>query len=124
MAHPLPIETLESVLEPVWAQDDRLDTFPRGAPAPPNPLIGREHELALLHQLFASGGARLVTLTGPGGVGKTRLALALAASIRETLVDTVAFVPLAAVQEPMLVAAAIADRPTSRRAAGGHSSRT
>jgi predicted ATPase/DNA-binding CsgD family transcriptional regulator len=64
----------------------------------------------LLHQLFASGDARLVTLTGPGGVGKTRLALALAASIRETLVDTVAFVPLAAVQEPMLVAAAIADR--------------
>jgi predicted ATPase/DNA-binding CsgD family transcriptional regulator len=64
-------------------------------PAPLTSIVGREQELAELQQLL--GRARLVTLTGAGGVGKTRLALAVAEELGETFADGVIFVDLASV---------------------------
>jgi predicted ATPase/DNA-binding SARP family transcriptional activator len=74
-------------------------------PAPATPLHGRRRELAELIELTDSH--RLVTLTGPGGTGKTRLSLALASEIADRSADGVAWVPLAAITDPELVGAAI-----------------
>ncbi|HEY0592704.1 MAG TPA: protein kinase [Thermoanaerobaculia bacterium] len=72
------------------------------------PLLGREEELAAIRSMIVAEGARLVTLTGPGGSGKTRLALTAAEQLTEWFAGRVYFVPLAAVTEPDLVPAAIA----------------
>src|SRR5688500_5623377 len=72
-------------------------------PAPLTPLSGREAEVAPVGGLLMQGPARLVTLTGPGGVGKTRLAVQLAGELREQFADGVAFVSLAALRQPELV---------------------
>jgi predicted ATPase/class 3 adenylate cyclase len=74
-------------------------------PIQPTPLVGRQRELAEAGELVRSN--RLVTLTGPGGSGKTRLALQLAADAVEQFPDGVFWVPLQAVREPAFVARAI-----------------
>jgi predicted ATPase len=66
-------------------------------PVPATPFLGRDDELAHVHQLLASDEIRLLTLTGPGGSGKTRLALQAAGSAAETYPDGVWWVPLAPV---------------------------
>ena len=81
---------------------------PRSLPTPLTRLIGREMELAALQALLCDEEVRLVTLVGPGGVGKTRLAIAAVASIAAAFADGVVFVPLAAVSDPALVLSAIA----------------
>ncbi len=73
-------------------------------PAPQTPLVGREEELALFEQLLR-GEARLVTLLGPGGVGKTRLALSAATILRDAFAAGVCWVPLASIGETDDVAA-------------------
>jgi predicted ATPase/DNA-binding XRE family transcriptional regulator/tetratricopeptide (TPR) repeat protein len=78
-------------------------------PIPPTPLIGRRRELAELRRLLTAGGARLVTLTGPGGVGKTRLALELARSLGAEFPGGVTFIALTSVQDPALVLPTIAE---------------
>jgi predicted ATPase/class 3 adenylate cyclase len=71
------------------------------------PLVGREHELEELVGLL-SNGTRLLTITGPGGTGKTRLALQVAAELVGTLGDGVFWVPLAGLSDPELLHSEVA----------------
>jgi predicted ATPase len=78
-------------------------------PLPLTALLGRDAEMNTLMQWLADPAARLITLVGPGGVGKTRLALELARRIDEEAVTRVVFVPLASVSDSDLVSSAIAE---------------
>jgi predicted ATPase/class 3 adenylate cyclase len=80
---------------------------PHNMPIPPTPLIGRETEVAAITRLFREG-ARLVTLAGPGGTGKTRLALDVAAELLDDFPDGVWFLELAALTDPALLLPQIA----------------
>ena len=82
------------------------DVSSGGLPRPLTSFIGRERELAQARRLLA--GSYLVTLTGPGGSGKTRLCIALAAEVAGDYPDGVFFVPLAPVRDPELVPSTIA----------------
>ena len=77
-------------------------------PTPPTPLVGRRLEVAAVSALLRRGDVRLVTLTGPGGAGKTRLALAAAAELGPELSDGAVFVDLASVRDPALLGLALA----------------
>ncbi|MGH2599042.1 MAG: ATP-binding protein, partial [Dehalococcoidia bacterium] len=77
-------------------------------PVAPTPLIGRETELVALRRLLLRPDVRLVTLTGAPGTGKSRLAVAVAATLIDDLADGVGFAPLEAVREPEHVLDAIA----------------
>jgi predicted ATPase/class 3 adenylate cyclase len=78
-------------------------------PTQATPLVGRDSEIRDLQSVVLRAGVRLVTLTGPGGVGKTRAALALAASLDTAFRDGVYFVPLATVNEASAMWKALAD---------------
>jgi predicted ATPase/class 3 adenylate cyclase len=84
-----------------------LDIRRNNLPAQPTPLVGRERELEEVLALLRSSHVRLLTFTGPGGTGKTRLGLQAAAELTDEFEDGVFFVALAAVTDPTLVAPAI-----------------
>ena len=77
-------------------------------PAPPNILLGRERDVAQASAYLRQPGLRVLTLTGPGGVGKTRLALEVARSLRPDFADGVWFISLAPVDDADLAVAMIA----------------
>jgi len=79
----------------------------RALPQSATSLIGRDEAIDEVASLIRRDGARLVTLTGPGGIGKTRLALATGERLQDRFDAGAVFVPLAAVTEPVLVLAAI-----------------
>ena len=78
-------------------------------PVPLTVLLGRDTDVQTLRQWLADPAARLITLIGPGGVGKTRLALELARAIADEGATRVVFVPLAAIRDPAFVESAIAE---------------
>lgn len=86
-----------------------LENRPTNLPVQQTPLIGRARELREIEGLLRDE-VRLVTLTGPGGIGKTRLALQAAADAIERFRDGVYFVALASVRDPALVIPSIAER--------------
>ena len=81
----------------------------RDLPTPRTSLIGREQQVAEASELLLRGDGRLLSLTGPGGAGKTRLAVAVAAAIADRFTAGVQFVSLASITDPGLVATALAD---------------
>src|SRR3954471_14595105 len=84
-----------------------LDSRPNNLPAQATPLVGREQEIAAARARLLRPEVRLLTLTGPGGTGKTRLGLQVAAELLDEFDDGVYFVPLAVIAEPGLLASAI-----------------
>ncbi len=85
-----------------------LDSRPNNLPVQFTPFIGREQEVSAVQHLLQRAGLRLLTLTGPGGTGKTRLGLQVAAGLSEVFPDGVFFVNLAPISNPDLVVPTIA----------------
>jgi predicted ATPase/transcriptional regulator with XRE-family HTH domain len=93
---------------PAYSDDMAPPASGRALPLPPTPLLGRDAALADVASRLTSAEARLLTLTGPAGVGKTRLALEVAVRLAGCFSGGSRFVPLASVQDPGLVLPTIA----------------
>lgn len=91
--------------EPARSGPDSLQ--PQPLPVPLTTLVGREAQLTELARMLTGSTTRLVTLTGLGGVGKTRLSVAAASAVEDSFRDGVAWVPLAALSDPDLVVPAV-----------------
>ncbi len=101
---------VSSPLPPPPAHERPAPTFrPRPLPVPATPFIGREAELAELALLLANADCHLITILGPGGMGKTRLALESTAGHQAVFPDGVAYLSLAPVQSSALLVSTIAD---------------
>ena len=93
---------------------------PTSIPVPRTGFVGREKEVAAAKELLMSKDARLVTVTGPGGIGKTRLAVEVAGELVDRFPGGIHFVPLSPIRDPGLVASAII-QVLGIREAGGQS---
>jgi class 3 adenylate cyclase len=86
-----------------------LDAYRNNLPLQPTPLVGREKEVSEVCDLLRGTETRLLTLTGPGGIGKTRLALQAAADLLDDFPDGTYFVPLATLTEAELLLPTVAE---------------
>jgi len=106
------------------AEDDVSRALRVSLPVPPSALIGREQEIGVARGLLLppakTRAVRLLTLLGPGGVGKTRLSLEIVASLRQGYADGAVFVDLAPIHDHRLVPATMA-RVLGVHEAGGRS---
>jgi predicted ATPase/transcriptional regulator with XRE-family HTH domain len=110
---------LLAAARPETLPDSAAGPFDRGPlPAPLTSLIGREQEFSALTDLLTQPDVRLVTVTGPGGTGKTRLALDVATHLRGTFRDGVLFVDLAPLREAQFVLPTLASTLGVRERAG------
>jgi predicted ATPase/class 3 adenylate cyclase len=111
---------LKDLLEPIRLYQLEIDGLPdefpplrslhrTNLPVAAWPLLGRERELGEIRRLLDEGGARLVTLTGPGGSGKTRLALQAAADLSDEYPDGTFFVALAPLRDLSAVQGTVAE---------------
>jgi predicted ATPase/DNA-binding SARP family transcriptional activator len=106
---------LQELQRSILRQDATLRVEPpdvrarRHLPASQTPLVGRQRQVADVGSLLRGGGVRLVTLTGAGGIGKTRLGLQIAHDLADAFDDGVFFVDLSALRDPELVPSAVAD---------------
>ncbi len=98
------IAGLPADFPPLKTLDTRADILP----VPPTALIGREDEMAHIETLLRRDDVRLVTLSGPGGSGKSRLSLQVAGGLRAVFAGCVFFVSLAPITDPLLVLPVIA----------------
>jgi predicted ATPase/DNA-binding SARP family transcriptional activator len=106
---------LQSLEQRILNQDETLLSAPQAAtvvslPSPSTPLLGRHLEVVAVDALLGREDVRLVTLTGPGGSGKTRLALAAAAELARVPSQEVVFVDLSAIRDAALLPSEIARR--------------
>jgi predicted ATPase/class 3 adenylate cyclase len=95
-----------------------LDAYRNNLPLQPTPLIGREKEVAEVCERLSRPEVRLLTLTGAGGTGKTRLGLQAAAELTDEFEDGVFFVSLAAISDPQLVVGSVAGTLGVKEAGG------
>lgn len=124
--HPLKGLSRPETVYQVWLPDLPNDfpplqsaaEFAGNLPTAPAAIIGRQREVADLTHLLTDGGARLLTLTGPGGTGKTRLCLEAGRSLRQRFPHGVYFVDLAPITDPALVASTIAHTMGIREGGG------
>jgi predicted ATPase/DNA-binding winged helix-turn-helix (wHTH) protein len=114
--HRLPIDGSADLSEIRELSSAQLPRKRRDLPIPRTSLIGREQQVAEASELLLRPDVRLITLTGPGGSGKTRLALAVAAAIADRFTAGVQFVGLASITHGDLVATALAEALDLRQA--------
>ena len=108
-ADPLPVTDPFNVPDGRGLPLAKIATKRHDLPSPRTSLVGREQELAEITELLLRRDVRLLSLTGPGGAGKTRLAIAATAAIADQFTAGVQFVGLASITHPDLVATALAD---------------
>jgi predicted ATPase/serine/threonine protein kinase len=97
---------------------NRSDSRPSNLPVPTTAFVGRDKELAAVKQLLSRPDVRLVTVTGPGGIGKSRLAIEVARDLAEQFASGVYFAPLAAITDRGLIILTIAQTLGLRETGG------